>query len=108
MNFKKILAISSILFSFQVFSQNIKDSVTIKSLSQYPPELIKTDEYGNPYYYDERQRAKIYEIEGETVVVMDELRLRSKPNFNNQLDQNYYYFLNTGMQHAHIIPCIAG
>lgn len=94
MNFKKILAISSILFSFQVFSQNIKDSVTIKSLSQYPPELIKTDEYGNPYYYDERQRAKIYEIEGETVVVMDELRLRSKPNFNNQLDQNYYYFLN--------------
>lgn len=65
-----------------------------KPLSQYPPELLKTDEFGNKYYYDEAQKAKIYEINGENVVVMDELILLNKPRFNNQLDQNYYYFLN--------------
>ena len=67
---------------------------TPKPLSQYPPELLKTDEFGNKYYYDEAQKAKIYEINGENVVVMDELILLNKPRFNNQLDQNYYYFLN--------------
>ena len=67
---------------------------TPKPLSQYPPELLKTDEFGNKYYYDEAQKAKIYEINGENVVVMDELILLNRPKFNNQLDQNYYYFLN--------------
>lgn len=67
---------------------------TPKPLSQYPQELLKTDEFGNKYYYDEAQKAKIYEINGENVVVMDELILLNKPRFNNQLDQNYYYFLN--------------
>jgi hypothetical protein len=28
------------------------------------------------------------------LVVMDELVLLNKPKFNNQLDKNYYYFLN--------------
>lgn len=55
---------------------------------------MKTDEFGNKYYYDEAQKAKIYEINGENVVLMDELILLNKPRFNNQLDQNYYYFLN--------------
>ncbi len=71
-----------------------QDSLVAKSLSQYPSEMIKIDEYGNKYVYDERQKAKIYFINGETVVVMDELTLMGKPHFNNQLDQNYYYFLN--------------
>ncbi|WP_346985295.1 DUF4294 domain-containing protein [Chryseobacterium sp. POE27] len=75
-----------------VFGQ--KDSVIAKPLSQYPQELLKVDEFGNKYFYDERQKAKIYEINGETVVVMDELILLNKPKFNNQLDRNYYYFLN--------------
>ena len=71
-----------------------QDSLVSKSLSQYPPEMIKIDEFGNKYVYDERQKAKVYEINGETVVVMDELVLAGKPHFNNQLDQNYYFFLN--------------
>jgi hypothetical protein len=75
-----------------VFGQ--RDSVIAKPLSQYPQEELRTDEFGNKYYYDERQKAKIYEINGETVVVMDELVLLNKPRFNNQLDRNYYYFLN--------------
>ena len=37
---------------------------------------------------------KVYEINGETVVVLDELVLVNKPRFNNQLDKNYYYFIN--------------
>lgn len=76
------------------FGQAQHDTIIAKPISQYPPELLKTDEYGNKYFYDERQKARIYEIDGENVVVMDELILRSKPRFNNQLDQNYYFFLN--------------
>ncbi|WP_027377298.1 DUF4294 domain-containing protein [Kaistella palustris] len=71
-----------------------QDSIMMKPISQYPKELLKTDELGNLYYYDEGQKARIYEINGENVVVMDELILFNKPHFNNQLDQNYYYFLN--------------
>ena len=52
------------------------------------------DEFGNKYYYDEQQKIKVYEINGEPVVVLDELVLVNKPRFNNQLDKNYYYFLN--------------
>ncbi|MBF6609878.1 MAG: DUF4294 domain-containing protein [Chryseobacterium sp.] len=71
-----------------------QDSVMDKSLSQYPNESLRTDEFGQKYYYDERQKAKIYDINGESVVVMDELVLMKNPRFNNQLDRNYYYFLN--------------
>ncbi len=55
---------------------------------------LKTDEYGNIYIYDENLKARIYEINGEKVVVMDEMLLMPKPRFNNKLDQNYYNFLN--------------
>ncbi len=93
MNFNKIIFVLLLLTGSHVAAQ--KDTILIaKPISQYPPELLQTDEFGNKYYYDEAQKAKIYEIEGENVVVMDELILLNKPRFNNQLDQNYYYFLN--------------
>ena len=92
MKFSKIICLYLFFFGVSVFGQ--KDSVIAKPLSQYPQELLKVDEFGNKYFYDERQKAKIYEINGETVVVMDELILLNKPKFNNQLDRNYYYFLN--------------
>ncbi|MCC2591537.1 DUF4294 domain-containing protein [Chryseobacterium sp. MFBS3-17] len=71
-----------------------QDTIIAKPLSAYDEDQLKTDEFGQKYYYDERQKAKIYDINGETVVVMDELLLRKNPRFNNQLDRNYYYFLN--------------
>ncbi|MCQ4034554.1 DUF4294 domain-containing protein [Kaistella montana] len=93
MKFNKIIVIFLLFSGFIAYAQ--QDSLfSPKPLSQYPPELLKTDEFGNKYYYDEAQKAKIYEINGENVVVMDELILLNKPRFNNQLDQNYYYFLN--------------
>jgi len=92
MNFTKIVYL--FLFFFGVFVFGQRDSVIAKPLSQYPQELLKVDEFGNKYYYDESQKARIYEINGETVVAMDELVLVNKPKFNNQLDKNYYYFLN--------------
>ena len=93
MKLNKIVLIFLVFSGFFLYAQ--KDSVLIaKPISQYPPELLKTDELGNKYYYDESQKAKIYEINGENVIVMDELILLNKPRFNNQLDQNYYYFLN--------------
>lgn len=92
MNFSKIVCLFLFFFGVFVFGQT--DSVIAKPLSQYPQELLKVDEFGNKYYYDESQKARIYEINGETVVAMDELVLINKPKFNNQLDKNYYYFLN--------------
>ena len=92
MNFNKLILIFLLFFGLHANAQ--QDLTTLKPISQYPPELLKTDEYGNKYYYDANQKARIYEIDGENVIVMDELMLSSKPKFNNQLDQNYYYFLN--------------
>lgn len=92
MNFSKIICLFILFFGVSVFGQ--KDSIVAKPLNQYPPESLKTDEFGNKYYYDERQKIKVYEINGEPVVVLDELVLVNKPRFNNQLDKNYYYFLN--------------
>lgn len=90
----KIYHFLILFFAFGSLLVRAQDSVLVKSLNQYPEELIKTDEFGQKYYYDERQRAKIYEISGETVVIMDELVMLKNPKFNNQLDRNYYYFLN--------------
>lgn len=81
-----------VCFSLLVKAQG--NDLRTLSLKQYPSDQIKTDEYGNRYYYDEVQKAKIYEINGEIVVVMDKLVLQKKPIFNNQLDRNYYFFLN--------------
>lgn len=92
MNFSKIVCLFIFFFGVSVFGQ--KDSIVAKPLDQYPAESLKTDEFGNKYYYDERQKVKVYEINGEPVVVLDELVLVNKPRFNNQLDKNYYYFLN--------------
>ncbi|UOE39456.1 DUF4294 domain-containing protein [Chryseobacterium oryzae] len=92
MKFHKIICLFLMFLGAHFFGQ--KDSVITKSLDQYPQDQLQKDEFGNKYYYDERQKAKIYEINGETVVVMDELTLLNKPRFNNQLDKNYYYFLN--------------
>ena len=92
MNFNKLILLFLLFFGLQANAQ--QDLTTLKPISQYPPELLKTDEFGNKYYYDAGQKARIYEIDGENVVVMDELFLRNKPRFNNQLDQKYYYFLN--------------
>jgi len=92
MNFSKIVCLFILFFGISVFGQ--KDSIIAKPLNQYPAGSLKTDEFGNKYYYDERQKMKVYEINGEPVVVLDELVLVNKPRFNNQLDKNYYYFLN--------------
>jgi len=93
MKFHRIACFFLFFFGLSVVGQT-RDSVIARPLAQYPQELLKTDEFGNKYFYDERQKAKIYKINGETVVVMDELVLLNKPKFNNQLDKNYYFFLN--------------
>ncbi|MBS1571019.1 MAG: DUF4294 domain-containing protein [Bacteroidetes bacterium] len=93
MNFKQCSLIFLLFLGVSIQAQ--KDSTVVaKPLSQYPQDKLKIDEFGDKYYYDEQQKAKIYEINGETVVVMDEVVLVNKPKFNNQLDKNYYYFLN--------------
>ncbi len=93
MKFNKTALVFVLFLGISVEAQ-VKNDTIAKPLSGYPKELLKTDEYGNKYFYDERQKAKIYEIDGEVVVVMDEMMLAAKPRFNNQLDRNFYFFLN--------------
>ncbi|MFC6268812.1 DUF4294 domain-containing protein [Frigoriflavimonas asaccharolytica] len=91
MNFNKFYLVLLMFLGVFAFSQ---DPIIAQPLSSYESSDLKTDEFGNKYYYDAKQKAKIYDINGETVVVMDELIIANKPKFNNQLDRNYYYFLN--------------
>lgn len=86
MNFNKFYLVFILFFGIFAKSQDLNAP---KPLSSYDPSLLQTDEYGNKYYYDVAQKSKIYEIDGETVVVMDELVLVNKPKFNNELDRNY-------------------
>ena len=91
MNFRNIFGLLVLFLGLEVQAQ---DSIAIKPLSQYPQDKIKVDEYGQKYFYDASLKAKIYEMNGESVLVLDDLVLSSKPRFNNELDRNYYYFLN--------------
>ena len=82
MKFNKLVLLFLLFFGLFVNAQ--QDSIIAKPISEYPPELLKTDQYGNKFYYDASQKARIYEINGENVVVMDELILRKKTRFNNR------------------------
>ena len=94
MKFRKIIAIFFLILGFQLHAQNDSIKIELKALKDVPKDKLQRDELGNIYFYDERQKARIYEIDGEKVVVMDELILLPKPHFNNQLDRNFYFFLN--------------
>ena len=50
-----------IFLLFSAFTMNAQEIRQMKPLREYPPELLKTDEFGNKYYYDESQKARIYE-----------------------------------------------
>lgn len=94
MKFSRILIIFLLIFGSNVYAQQDTIVVTIKELKDIPKEKLQKDEFGNVYFYDEKQKARIYEINGEKVVVMDELFIMPRPHFNNQLDRNFYFFLN--------------
>lgn len=94
MKFQKILIIFLFVFGIHIQAQQDTIVVQLKALKDIPKEKLQKDEFGNIFYYDEQQKARIYEINGEKVVVMDELFLMPKPHFNNQLDRNFYFFLN--------------
>lgn len=92
MIFHKLVPIVFLFVSGFCFSQ--QDTLQVKSFDEIPKSKLQKDEFGNEYFYDEAQKAKIYKINGEQVIVMDELTLRANPHFNNQLDRNFYFFLN--------------
>lgn len=68
--------------------------IGILQAQEAPTPKMLRDEHGNEYFYDHELKAKVYEINGERVVIMDEMEIQNKPKFNNQLDRSYYYFLN--------------
>ena len=83
-----------LFFLFACATATAQDTLKVIDFQDAKKGNFKTDEYGNTYIYDENLKARIYEINGEKVVVMDEMLLMPKPKFNNKLDQNYYNFLN--------------
>ncbi len=92
MNFEKLFPILLMFVGSFCFSQ--QDTLKVNSFDDIPKSKLQKDEFGNEYFYDEVQKAKIYKINGEQVIVLDELTLRANPHFNNQLDRNFYFFLN--------------
>lgn len=94
MKFYKIFVILLLIFGVYINAQNDTIKVSFRSLKDIPQEKLQKDEIGNTFYYDEKQKARIYEIGGEKVVVMDELILLPKAHLNNQQDRNFYFFLN--------------
>lgn len=81
--------------------------VFLFNAQQDSPYPMLKDEYGKEYYYDNKLKAKVYEIEGEKVIVFDELELQAKPKFNNQLDRNYYYFINKKLARVYPLFIVA-
>lgn len=94
MKFYKLILVLSFFIGVNVVAQDSQDTLVPKALSEIPRDQLQKDDQGNFYYYDAKQKAKIYDINGEQVIVMDELVLKAGPSFNNQLDKNYYFFLN--------------
>ena len=92
MIFNKLIPIILLFLGVFCFSQ--QDSIKFKSFDEIPKDKLQKDKDGNDFYYDEAQKAKIYKINGEMVIVLDEMILSANPHFNNQLDRNYYFFLN--------------
>lgn len=92
MNLNKFFPFLFLFVGIMCYSQ--QDTLKVTSFDDIPKSRLQKDEYGNEYFYDEVQKAKIYKINGEQVIVLDELTLRANPHFNNQLDRNYYFFLN--------------
>lgn len=92
MIFRKLIPLLFLFVTTFCFSQ--QDTLQIKSFDDIPKSKLQKDEFGDEYFYDEAQKAKIYKINGEQVIVMDLLTLRANPHFNNQLDRNFYFFLN--------------
>jgi len=92
MIFRKLIPLLFLFVTAFCFSQ--QDTLQIKSFDDIPKSKLQKDEFGDEYFYDEAQKAKIYKINGEQVIVMDLLTLRADPHFNNQLDRNFYFFLN--------------
>ena len=87
MKFHKIIIILILLvISSQFHAQNDSIVIELKALKDIPRDKLQKDEMGNIFYYDEKQKARIYEVNGEKVVMMDELFLVSKPRFNNDLE----------------------
>ena len=71
MKFKRILIIFLMILGYQFHAQSDSIVVELKALKDIPKDKLQKDELGNVFYYDEQQRARVYEINGEKVIVMD-------------------------------------
>lgn len=91
-------------FSIFILAQ---DSIRIGDLDKVSKDQLKHDKDGNTYYYNENLKAKVIDVNGEKVIVMDELVLLSKPRFNNELDRRYYFFLNKKLNRVYPLFLVA-
>lgn len=87
-----------------VFGQ---DSLEVRTFKNIPESKVQVDEFGNKFYYDKVNKSRYYHINGETIVIMDELKLIQKPKFNNDLDEKYYRFINRKLSRVYPLFLIA-
>ncbi|NAW51868.1 DUF4294 domain-containing protein [Elizabethkingia argentiflava] len=77
------------------YAQKDKENLGIGDFKDEKAIQMQVDKDGRRYYWDDQLQAKIYtEENGDKLIEMDEIKLINKPRFNNQLDRQYYSFLN--------------
>lgn len=104
MNFnKKLLGFFLFLGVFVFAQEDVKD----RTFEKIPESEVEVDRFGNKFYYDKVNKARYYRINGETIVIMDELTIIQKPKFNNQLDENYYRFINRKLSRVYPLFLVA-
>lgn len=94
------------LFFFGIYTFG-QDSLSVRTFDKIPENQLQTDKFGTKFFYDKKAKARYYRINGETVVIMDELRLIKKPKFNNELDEKYYRFINRKLSRVYPLFLIA-
>ncbi|QCX54271.1 DUF4294 domain-containing protein [Elizabethkingia sp. JS20170427COW] len=90
----RIYGIVCLLF-FSVSYAQKNDSMVIGDFGVIPQSKLQTDKDGRQYYWDDKLQAKVFtESNGDKLIEMEEMTLIHKPHFNNQLDKQFYNFLN--------------
>ncbi|CAM3656959.1 DUF4294 domain-containing protein [Elizabethkingia occulta] len=91
----RIFSLICFFMAILAYSQKVDTIATIGELKDERNVKMQVDKDGRKYYWDDKLQAKIYtEDNGDKLIEMDEIKLVNKPHFNNQLDRNYFEFLN--------------
>ena len=79
MKFRIPLIIALLLFGFSLNAQQDTIKVELKTLKDVPKDKLKKDESGYVYYYDDAQKARVYDyVDVHVDVLVAAARARQK------------------------------